>query len=57
MTTYYRIETELYDLCIREVELFTDYDQAIARYNELLNAIEKDNIAHLVEVTLSTIER
>lgn len=57
MTIYYRIETELYALCIREVELFTDRNEAMNRYNELLNAIESNDIAHLVDITFSIIER
>lgn len=57
MTIYYRIETELCALCIREVELFTDHNEAMNRYNELLNTIESNDIAHLVDITFSIIER
>ena len=55
--TLYRIETEIIPLCFSNVELFENYDLAIARYDELLTAIEENNLATNVEVTLSAIER
>lgn len=55
--TLYRIETEIIPLCISNVELFESPDLAIARYDELLTAIEENNLATNVEVTFSMIER